>query len=264
MLPLSIPTNAVVKNTAKTIMKRSPVATTIISLIILAVFFLTQLLFTGMLSWIFNESIILQITFCVVFFVGLFWPVFMGAIRFFWVFTEHKTSKIEAIFYYFSNFRVYLRAVKTVVLLGVKIFLISFLALIPYFISHLLQGTWIYNTFDFNVPLWSANLKLITDFLKFAGIALSALLSLKYYLYPVVVVMDERLYLMEAMHISEMISKQSVSAFASLVVSFLGWLFFSLLGLPLVYTLPYFLISYVVHCRFAIVNYNLNLQRVSG
>ena len=76
--------------------------------------------------------------------------------------------------------------------------------------------------------------------------------------------MDESLYLMEAMHISEMISKQSISAFASLVVSFIGWFLLSLLGLPLVYTLPFFLISYVVHSRFAIVNYNLNLQRVSG
>ena len=264
MLPLSIPTNAVVKNTAKTIMKRSPIATAIISLIILAVFFLTQLIFTGMLNPLFSKAVILQIISYTLLFVCLFWPVFMGAIRFFWVFTEHKTNKIEAIFYYFSNFKVYKRAIKTIILLGTKIFLIAFLTLIPCFISHLLEGSWIYNALDFTVPLWTANLKLITDFLKFAGITLTVFLSLKYYLYPVVVVMDEDLYLMEAMHISEMISKQSISSFASLVVSFLGWFFFSLLGLPLVYTLPFFLISYVVHCRFAIVNYNLNLQRVSG
>ena len=264
MLPLSIPTKDVVKNTAKTIMKRSPMATAVISLVILAVFFLTQFLFTGTFALVFNKMVILQIIFGVLLFTCIFWPVLMGAIRFFWVFTEHKTNKIEAIFYYFSNFKVYSRAVKAVILLGLKIFLIAFLSFIPCFISSLLEGSWVYNTFDFNVPLWSANLRLITDFLKFAGTALTVFLSLKYYLYPVVAVMDESLYLMEAMHISEMISKQSISAFASLVVSFIGWFLLSLLGLPLVYTLPFFLISYVVHSRFAIVNYNLNLQRVSG
>jgi uncharacterized membrane protein len=60
-----------------------------------------------------------------------------------------------------------------------------------------------------------------------------------------------------------MISKHSSGAFASLILSFFGWFLLSLFGIPLVYTLPYFLISYVVHCRFAIVNYNLNLEQVS-
>ncbi len=263
MLPLSIPTSAVVKNTAKTIMKRSPIATVIISLVILAVFFLTQFIFTGMLAAILGDVVILQVVSYVLLFVTVFWPVFMGAIRFFWVFTEHKTNKIEAVFYYFSSFKAYKRAVKTVILLGLKIFLIGFLAMIPYFISRLMEGAWLYNAFNFNVPLWSANLQLITGFLKYVGIALTVYFSLKYYLCPVVAVMDENLYLMEAMHISEMISKQSLLSFASLAASFLGWFLISLLGLPLVYTLPYFLISYVVHSRFAIINYNLNLEGVA-
>ena len=263
MLPLSIPSSSVVKDTAKTIMKRSPASTVIVCLFLLATFFTTQILLSGMLELLFSESIILKILTRLLLFITVFWPVFMGTIRYFWVLTEQKEYEINAVFYYFSSLIRYKRALKTVVLLVLRVFLIGFICLIPCMISSLFEHSWIYTTLNSDVPLWSANLQLITDFLKIAGIILTICISLKYYLVPIVAVMDENLYLMETVHISEMISKQSLSAFANLIVSFFGWFLLSLLGIPIVYTLPYFLICYVVHCRYAIVNYNLNLERVS-
>ncbi len=263
MLPFSIPTSSVVKNTAKTIMKRSPVSSVIICLFLLVAFFLTQLVFTGMLSLLLGKSLLLKTVAFLLLFIAIFSPIFMGTIRYFWVLTEQKEYSLEAVFYFFSSLSRYKRAVKTAVLVLLRVFLIGFLCLIPCMISSLLEHSWIYTTLNSEVPLWSANLQLITDFLKIAGIIVTVCLSLKYYLVPIVAVMDESLYLMEAIHISEMISKQSLSAFAGLIVSFFGWFLLSLLGIPLIYTLPYFLISYVVHSRFAIVNYNLNLEQVS-
>ena len=263
MLPFSIPTSSVVKNTAKTIMKRNPLSSVIICLFLLVTFFVTQLLFTGILSQLLGKSIFLKIGAFFLLVITVFWPVFMGTIRYFWVLTEQKEYFLEAVFYYFSSMKRYKRAVKTAGLLLLRVFLIGFISLIPCLISSLFEHSWIYTTLNSDVPLWSANLQLITDFLKLAGIIVTVCLSLKYYLVPIVAVMDENLYLMETIHISEMISKHSLGAFASLMWSFTGWFLLSLLGIPLVYTLPYFLICYVVHSRFAIVNYNLNLEQVS-
>lgn len=263
MLPFSIPTSNVVKNTAKTIIKRNPVSIMVMSLLLLVVFFITQLLFAGILSPIFSESRIIKVIILFLLFASVFWPIFMGALRCFWVLTEQQEFDIGSVFYYFSSFNRYKRAVKTVMLLALRVFLIGFICLIPCLISSLFEHSWIYTTLNSDVPLWSVNLQLITDFLKIAGIILTVCISFKYYLTPIVAVMDESLYLMETIHISKMISKHSSGAFASLILSFFGWFLLSLFGIPLVYTLPYFLISYVVHCRFAIVNYNLNLEQVS-
>ena len=264
MLPLSIPSSNVVKDTAKTIMKKRPLASVIICLFLVAVFFANEFIFSGMLAIVFGKRVLLKIAVAILLFITIFWPVFMGAIRYFWVAVEQKECGIDEVFYYFSSFLRYKKAVKTVTLLLLKVFLIGVVALIPCMVSSLFEHSWIYNTLKSDVPLWSANLQLITDFLKIAGIAVTFWLSLKFYLVPIVAVMDENLALMDAIHISEMISKQSLSAFSGLIISFLGWFLLSLLGIPIVYTLPYFLISYVVHCRFAIVNYNLNLEQVSG
>ena len=262
MLPFPIPTSNVVKNTAKTIIKRNPVFIMMNGLFLLAVFFLTQILFTGILSQLFEKSILLKILAFLLLNIMVFWPVCMGALRSYWVLTEQNEHSLESVFYYFSNITRYKRAVKTIALLLLKVFLTGVICLIPCFISSLLGNSWIYTALNSDVPLWTANLQLITDFLKISGIIVTVGISLKNYLVPIVAIMDESLYLMETIHISEMISKHSLGSFASLIVSFLGWFFFSLLGIPLIYALPYFLISYVVHCRFAIVNYNLNLEQV--
>lgn len=262
MLPLEIPSSNVVKNTAKTIMKRSPSSTVIICIFLFVTFFVTQILFTGMLELLFSENPLLRTIVSLIIFTTVFWPIFMGTIRHFWILTEQKEYDIETVFYFFSSFSRYKRAVKTVILIAMRVFLIGFICLLPCLISSLFEHSWIYTTFNSDVPLWSSNLQLITDFLKLTGITLTICISLRYYLVPVVAVMDDSLYLMETIHISQMISKHSLGAFASLILSFFGWFLLSLLGIPIVYVLPYFLISYVVHCRFAIVNYNLNLERV--
>ena len=63
--------------------------------------------------------------------------------------------------------------------------------------------------------------------------------------------------LLEAIHLSTMVAKRTLSNFLSLIVSLLPWIILTLLIIPAVYTLPTVIVCYVVHCRFAINNYNI-------
>ena len=59
---------------------------------------------------------------------------------------------------------------------------------------------------------------------------------------------------------STVISKKSGIDFVYLLFSFLGWMFLSLLVIPLIFTLPYMITSYAVHVRFAVAEYNRYIE----
>ena len=71
---------------------------------------------------------------------------------------------------------------------------------------------------------------------------------------------EEELLLLEAVHISSMVSKKSLVSFISLIFSLILWIALSVFLIPAVYTLPFVFVCYVVHCRFAITNYNLLIE----
>ena len=81
-------------------------------------------------------------------------------------------------------------------------------------------------------------------------------IMLKYYLAPFLFVADEDMDVMEAIHKSTVLTRATAVDFLILVLSFLGWILLSVLVMPLIFTLPYMVMSYVVHSRFAVANYN--------
>ena len=50
--------------------------------------------------------------------------------------------------------------------------------------------------------------------------------------------------------------------FIYLIFCFLGWYLLSLFIFPMIYTLPYAITAYCVHCRFAVADYNKHTKRV--
>ena len=132
--------------------------------------------------------------------------------------------------------------------------------MLPYFVTVLLSNAWLYKFLGTEIPLWVAGLALLSAFLKYAGIFIGLLLFARYYLFAAVVVMDDDLLIYEAVHISTMISSRSVGALAALAVSLIGWMLLSLLIAPMIYTAPFILSCYVIHCRYTIVNYNRTLE----
>jgi uncharacterized membrane protein YccF (DUF307 family) len=68
----------------------------------------------------------------------------------------------------------------------------------------------------------------------------------------------------EAIHKSTLLSRATSIDFLGLLLSFFGWILLSVTVIPLIFTLPYFLTSYMVHSRFAVANYNKVVSKMSS
>ena len=125
----------------------------------------------------------------------------------------------------------------------------------------MLSRPWFYVTVDFTMPLWSANLPVVANFLQVLGLILFVFLALRFYLSGLLLVIDDEMHPGEAFHVSSLISRDFLMNFIILAFSFFGWFLLSLLAVPLIFTLPLFVASFAVHGRFAINYYNAKVHR---
>ena len=260
MNPYKIPNSSVVKATARAALKGRWVEAIMVSSLGLFSVLIMSLLGSIVLSS--NEKILMYAVYILMPIVSVFVlaPLFLGIIRFFWRLTDSAKDDISTTFYYFGSRKRYIRAIKLTFIIGWRVATAIILCMLPYFVTNVLSSTWLYQTIGQDIPLWAANLILIESFLYIVGVICAILYISRYYLVAVVAAMDEELLLLEAVHISCMVSKRSASAFLSLVTSLLGWILLTFLLAPAIYTLPLMIACYVVHSRFAMTNYNLVLD----
>lgn len=260
MFPEKIPGSSVVKNTVRAAFSGRYINTAAAALMPVFAFYMIMLLASCLLLTGFKYSGLISVAILILtaFFLG--YPLFLGSVRYFWRLTDGINEGPAEVFYYFSSLRLYKRAIKSALLLTFK-FLTAFIpSMLPYYITVLFSNAWIYRFLGTEIPLWVAGLALLSAFLYYAGIFIGAVIFMRYYLFCAVVAMDDDLLIYEAAHISTMISSRSIGAFAALIVSILGWILLSLLIAPMVYTAPFIMGCYAVHCRYAIVNYNMTLD----
>ena len=127
---------------------------------------------------------------------------------------------------------------------------------IPAKIVDIFGGVKIYDLLDIPIPLWTSNLYYLSLFLKTVASVLLFFIMLRYYAAPVLSVADEEMDASEAIHMSCVIYKRTMLDFIYLFFSFAGWILLSLIFIPLVFTMPYFIAAVCVHTRFAIAEYN--------
>ena len=263
MLSLKIPGGAAVKSTVKASLADKYISAVIVAMsVVFAALFLYVMM--SAIAIVFGENLLLIGTFALLFTIFIINPLFLGAVRWFWRITDSSNDGPEAVFYYFSSFFRYARSIKFVLYISFKLCGIFFICLLPYLIVYLLSNSWIYQFLGTDIPLWAAGLVMVQSFLRIAGIVLALAFSSKYYLVCSVVVMDDDILILEAAHISVMVSRHSTSALLGLTASLFFWILVSFTLLPLIYTAPLILGCYAVHCRYALVNYNMNLDYYNG
>jgi len=198
---------------------------------------------------------------CVIF---MLCPLGLGILRLYWRFMWDTDDDIVTVFHYFSEKAVYIRTVKFVCALFLKLFYTGFLLLLPSFITEFFSTDRVYGWIGISMPSWATNLYLVSVFLRSAAIVLLVVLSIKYYLAPFFFIANEEMDVFEAIHRSTVISKATSMDFVLLVFSFLGWIILSVTVMPLPFTLPYFAVSYLVHSRFATAGYNKVVEEYNG
>ena len=254
------PTNSVVKITAKSVLSNKWVRAIFATAILLFILFIslnTASILNLVLGDIFANVFLAAISFFMIF------PVALGLIRYFWRFLFEVEDNPTMIFYYISNSKVYKKSLTLIFNLSYRFILYSLLINLPRIILILMSKSFVYEFIGMPIPMWSANLSGVSTILGVISSVVIFFVISKFYLAPVIFVADDNIDVHEAMHMSTIISKKSSMDFYYLILSFIGWLLLCLLVVPLIFVLPYFIVSYLVHVRFAIAEYNKHVEETT-
>lgn len=191
-------------------------------------------------------------------------PLGLGVMYFFRRLIWDSKDSVLVIFKYFSNLREYIRALNFTFLLLSKVATAALITFSPCIVIWLLSSEDVYKTFGLSLPIWASNLWTLNSFFVIVAIFILIFVMLKYYLAPFIFASNDDISPAEAITMSTIISKRTGADFFGLAVSFAGWILLSFLVAPLIFTLPYFLTSYSVHCRFAITAYNRDVDRFNA
>ncbi len=260
MFPEKIPGAMVVKSTARISLSGKYITAAVAALLPILAYYLLSITISCAFEVLPQKTGLYIGAAAVLLSVFVLFPLFLGSARYFWRLTDGLDEDPATVFYYFNSFACYKRSLKSAILLIFKFSTTFIPCMLPYFVTVLLSDGWIYRFLGTEIPLWVAGLALLSAFLKYAGVFVGLLLFLRHYLFVAIVVMDDDLLIYEADHISTMVASRSIGSFAALIASLLGWVLLSVLIAPMLYTAPLIMSCYVVHCRYALVNYNRTLE----
>lgn len=190
-------------------------------------------------------------------------PLLLGVMRYYWRIFGGAEETPVAVFYYFSEFKFLLKALRLWFMLLLRIALFAAVFYLPTIAVYVISAPEFYRFIDTAIPIWSQNLSAILNFFSSISFALVVVSTIKYYLAPILVIADDKIDLEEAFHMSSVISKTSITDFIFLLLSLFGWILLSVLFIPLIFTLPYFLMCYTVHSFYSIKDYNEKIKRLN-
>lgn len=250
----------VIKSTAKEAIRANFLKSVAVGCVLIFVFFAVVLI--GSIVSIFAGNIGYIITLALLFFAAS--PLFLGVLNYFRRLLWDQNDSVLIIFKYFSSVTEYRRALHFSFLIGIRLVATALVLYLPCIVVSLLANEQIYSFFDISLPVWTSNLWALNSFLGIIASLALVFVMLKFYLAPFIFVSNDSIDPAEAVNMSTIISKRTGGDFFGLVLSFAGWILLSLFVAPLVFTLPYFIASYGVHCRFAITAYNRDVDRFNA
>lgn len=181
----------------------------------------------------------------------MFIPLLLGTVRFFTCLNDNQAPQLENVFAYFSCRKMYSRALKISIYVCVKLIIIGFFLFLPSILTDFVaSGGFSFLTGNAN-PIWFGSLWIISLFLRGIAIVFLIIIILKYYMIPYVFVVNDDLSAREAIRLSTKVSAISFSNFSGLFFGLLGWIILSVAVVPIMFTAPYILTCFAVHCKAA-------------
>ena len=251
----------VVKKVAKDALKKDHVKSMVVSCILVFAFFIIML--TSSLISVFAGEVGYYVSFGFMLYLGLA-PLALGALCFFRRLTFEQNDSVLIIFRYFSSADEYKRAVYLISILTVKLFSVGLVLFLPCIIVYILSSEKLYKLLGVALPHWTSNLWTLNSFLVIIALLGLVFIMLKYYLSALIFVSSDDIDPAEAVNMSTIISKRTGADFFGMSLSFIPWMLLSVLIAPLIFTLPYFITSYCVHGRFAITDYNIDVDKFNS
>lgn len=235
----------------------------IAAVIIPFAFLLILLNLTALLESIFAlPNIILFLRIVLIFaLVFLGFPFFLGVIRFFWGISAGSELNISEVFYYYNTKQNFVNSLNFTVLLLGRLSLEFIVAIIPSVVLEYISNSASTLFQDSTAPIWLSNIWIFAVILRALAIIFIISVSLKYYLAPFLFVSSNNLDNLEILEKARAVSKHSISYFWLLILGLSCLILLSIFVVPLIITLPYFLMCYVVHSRYSVVFYNQKIKK---
>lgn len=215
------------------------------------------------LSYI-TQSIIVSLTLSFLLSVFVLLPVFSGVLRYIWLVLSNIVENPVQIFYYFSSKARYFRVVAVSAHLALRAFVWGFVFMLPAIVVSVLIDPKFYEACKIPIPEFIGNLWVLEVFLGLAGFVCWFFMMLRCYLAPFLLVTCEEMNANEIMSMSYRLSKRTMFDFVCLIFSMIVWVLVSLVGIPIIFTLPYFLMTYTVHCCYAVAQYNRTVNEMNS
>lgn len=183
-------------------------------------------------------------------------PLLYGVLRWFWFTTADEDVPLSEVFCFFSSGKEYLRAFSLSFRIFFRSAVVMFFCFLPSLIITIISSPKIYDLFDFSMPNWTSSVWGLGNAFTFFGIIMSFIILLRYFAAPILMINDSTITPHEALDLSVVISLNANGKTFGFILSFAAWFLLSLLFVTTIFTLPYFLASYAVYCRFLINHYN--------
>ncbi len=251
-----MPGNAAVKSTAKVALKSfwpQAITACFLVLTILSVPYVASAVNTVIMG---VYSLWVNVCIYSVFCVAVVAPLFFGVLRYFRRAVYGNADSLNSLFYYFNNKKRYKNSVWFTFVLAFRLVLVAAVTFLPYLIVKILEFLPI-KLFSDSVVM---QVGIVRGILFLFGAAFFIVTTARYYISPMLFVSCEDMHWTEVFYLSKHISKYSAGSFLVLLVGFTGWILLSVCGFTLIYTAPYMLTAYVVHCRYAFNKYNHNIE----
>lgn len=249
-----------VKSTALALLKDKWYWAGMVSLIpvfsLIAICLVMSLLFTVIGYW--------AILGCFVFGWFLISFLFLGALRMFWRCGNSIDEPLSDMFYCFSAKKNFKRAFSFAFRMLLPTLLNAAVLFLPAILVLLVANGKIFELLGLPIPLFTVGLKDLGYFLILVGFAILLIRLLKYFLAAFIFVSNEELSAGECIDAAKKVAKFTKNMFVSHIFGFSFWLIISLFVLPLVFTAPYLLMSYMVSCRYCVAHYNRLGENVSA
>lgn len=189
-------------------------------------------------------------------------PQILGVFRLFWRIHGGAVESPASTFYYFSSLKRYFKAIRLCFMLLLRLLMFSAIFHLPAILLYVISSPALYDFLKMPIPMWSQYLEYLVNFFISIGAVLVICSMLRFYLAPVLIIADDNMEAEEAVHMSAVIAKTSFTDFVFLVLSLLFYIIISLLFIPLIFTLPYFIMCYIIHSKEAIKDYNERIKKL--
>lgn len=179
------------------------------------------------------------------------WPVFLGVYRWFWHLSADEPLAVGQIFCYFAG-DMLKKSIKFFLSFFLKVLKFGILVFMPYILAVVISSPQLYGVFGATVPVFMASFAPLIDLLYIIGHFFLFLYIFKMYLFVPIYCNDDDISVHEVFETAKRLSGHTVSGYVGFLFSFILWILLSLLGIPMIFTVPYFLCANACYCRYAL------------